>query len=234
MKKNITKLVMSIMLVVMAVLLLNMQVTTRQGVNFKVSVIKIPLYLKVLDFFDRHYNYKNLVAKIIKKSDSPGDRVMKLFNWTSNNIKRAPSGYPIVDDHVWHIIVRGYGTDDQYQDVFTTLCNYAGVDAFFEFIYTKDNTKVISLSFVKLGKAWRVFDAYNGVFLQDKSGKLADLEQIKKKDWLLGGIAKDIEIEYYVPFLDNLPSFERIGLKRANIQSPLNRFLFQVGKWLKK
>ena len=91
-----------------SVVLLNLTVTTRQGKNYEVKVIKMPLYLKLLDFFDRHYNYGFLVKRIVGNSKNKKEAVLKIFEWTNDNLKRSPAGLPSVDDHVWHIIVRGY------------------------------------------------------------------------------------------------------------------------------
>lgn len=234
MKKNIIRFCLVFFLIAGSVTLLNIETTTRQGVNFEVSIIKIPIYLKVLDFFDRNYNYRNIVSKIIKKSDTPEERVMKLFSWTYNNIKRVPEGYPVVDDHVWHIIVRGYGTDDQHQDVFTTLCNYAGIDAFFDFIYSKDKIYMRPLSFVKLNNSWRIFDSYSSLYFRNNIGEIASLEDIKGGDWQVfnaAGLVK--QNSDYAQYFENLPFVKNIGLKRANIQSPLRRLIFEVQKYLK-
>jgi hypothetical protein len=231
MKKAVIKLLIAVLLITCMVMLLNIEVTYRQGINFEVSTVRIPLYLKVLDFFDRHYNYKNLVSKIIKSSDSPEERVIKIFNWTYDNIKRAPDGYPIVDDHVWHIIIRGYGTLDQSNDVFTTLCNYAGVDAFFDFIYSRDKSNMTALSFIKLNHSWRIFDSYNGVYFRNNKGEIASLEDIMRGDWFVfnttGMIKQNSD---YAKYLENLSPIGDIGLKRANIQSPLRRLIFQFKK----
>lgn len=229
MKKNIIRFCLVFFLIAGAVTLLNIETTTRQGVNFEVSVIKIPLYLKVLDFFDRHYNYKNLLRKIIDPSDSQEERVIKIFRWTYNNIKRVPIGYPVIDDHAWHILVRGYGTSDQSQDVFTTLCNYAGIDAFFEFIHTKDDASVKPLSFVRLNNVWIVFDVYDGVYFKNQDGGFASIEQIKNQNWILfDAMGLDKQNLNYAKYLENLPLIKDIGLKRANIQSPFKRLLFEL------
>ena len=46
------------------IVLSNMTVTTKQGINFKISRIEIPLYLKILNFYDRHFNYMWLANRI--------------------------------------------------------------------------------------------------------------------------------------------------------------------------
>lgn len=212
-------------------LLLNCELTYKQGINHQVQTIRIPLYLKVLDFFDRHYNYKNLVAKIIKKYDNQAERVTKIFNWTHSNILKVPRGLPIIDDHVWHIIVRGYGTNDQSCDVFSVLCNYAGVDAFFDFIYTKDKKEVMPLAFVRLEGGWSVFDPYSGVYFENKSGGFASIKQMQDGDAALYSIAvTDKRITDYLKYIANLHFLKDMGFKRANVQSPLRRLLYEVEK----
>lgn len=219
-------------LIIFIVILLNLPVSYRQGVNFKVRNVRIPLYLKVVDFFDRHYNYENLTGKIISASDNKEQRAMKLLVWTQDNIRDVPEGFSIVDDHVWHIIIRGYGTTDQFNDVFTTLCNYAGVDAFFDFIHSKDNNDIMPLSFLKLGNRWCIFDAYNGVYFKNNTGEIASLEDIKRGDWIVFNAAKAIKQNAdYIKHLESIPLITHIGLRRANIQSPLRRLIFQLKSW---
>jgi len=50
---------------IVAVFLLNTDTITQQGSNYKVRAIKIPIYLKLLNFFDRHLNYQWAVAQIV-------------------------------------------------------------------------------------------------------------------------------------------------------------------------
>lgn len=234
MRKEWLKRVVFIFLILFGIIaILNVKVTTREGINYQWQTIEIPLYLKVLDFFDRHYNYKWLVKKITDNSKQEEEKVLKIFEWTHKNIKKVPEGYPVIDDHVWHIIVRGYGADDQSSDVFTTLCNYAGVDAFFSWVYVKDRSSRIPLSFVKVNERWNVFDPYNGVYFKNREKGLASIEDISKGDWLVEGVdnIKKPDIDYTM-YLKNLPSLKEIGLKRANIQSPINRLRYEIKKWL--
>ena len=46
--------------------LLQWPTTTRQGVNWEVSELKIPLYLKTLSFVSRHYEMKYAVKQILQ------------------------------------------------------------------------------------------------------------------------------------------------------------------------
>lgn len=212
---------------------LNIKVTTKQGNDYHVSTIEIPLYLKILDFFDRHYNYVALVKKITKGANTQEEKVIRLFEWTYNNIKPQPQELPVVDDHVWNIIIRGYGAGEQSSDVFTTLCNYAGADAFYDWIKAQDNTKQIALSFVMIDKQWIVFDQYSGNIFITHAGKLASVNDILKGNWrtrnLLYPQRTNID---YSPFFRNMDLVTKIYIRRSRLQSPYRRFVYQIKNWL--
>ena len=260
MKKIWIKRVIVIFIVLIGTIyIVNIPVTIRQCVNYKCRNIEMPLYLKLLDFFDRHYNYKITVKRIINDSMSVAgekkltekEKVLRIFKWTHENIKKTPEGYPIIDDHVWHIIIRSYGEHDQFSDVFTTLCNYIGVDAFFSLLYKENitvslspslqrsnkgkifNNSYISLSFVKINERWNVFDPYNGVYFKNTAGELASIEDIMNRNWLEENIdiTKKSDVDYNI-YLKNLLPIKEMGLERANIQSPLNRLRYEIKKWV--
>ena len=80
-----------------------------------------------------------------------------------NNIRYVPE-MPVIDDHPFHIIIRGYGVNDQFEDIFTLLCNYAGIDAYYEktdFIFR--DLKIDFCSFVKIGNHWTVCNLFHGI-----------------------------------------------------------------------
>lgn len=234
MRNSLRLLIFSSVMVISIISILNIEVTIQQGVNYKLHAVKEPLYLKLLDFFDRHYNYKTLTARIISGTETEQNRIEKILEWTYMNLKRVPEGMPVIDDHVWHIIVRGYGTDDQYSDVFTTLCNYARVDSFFAFVYNQDQTKRIPLSFVKLKRGWCVFDPYYGVYFKNAQDEFASIEEVRSQKVRLIKIENSEQNKLdYAPFIINLPTLKEIGLQRANIQSPLRRLIFEMKKWIK-
>lgn len=206
-----------------------MEVTTKQGVDGRVQAIRIPLYLKILDFYDRHFNYKWLAARIIQDTHGDYEKAMKLFLWTHANIRKAPEGYPIIDDHVWHIIVRGYGVADQSSDVFSTLCNYAGLDAFFMLV----GPRRFPLSFVKLQNKWCIFDPCHGTYFEDSKGDIADIDTLRGASWRAKYLNEKPDLDYAELFR-SLPSIDRMGLTRANVQSPINRLLFEIKNFPQK
>lgn len=216
-------------------LILNLSVTSRQGINYAAKSVRMPLYIKIIEFFDRDYQYKRLVKEVCQGCSRDEDKVLALFKWTHQNIKTdIPETWPIVDDHVWSIIVRGYGARDQLSDVFTVLCNYAGIDAYFDWVYPVNGGRKMPLSFVKIEERWTIFDPYYGSYFKNKNGEIADIEEIKiGSAWSIESLNGESAIDYAVYF-KNFPAVKDIGLLRANIQSPLNRLRFETRKLLNK
>lgn len=220
------------MIIFSAGLFLNMRVTTRKCVNFKCGIVEMPLFLKLLDFYDRHYNYHNLLRTVIPSSATPQEKAMAIFIWTHNNIKRLPDGYPVIDDHVWHIIVRGYGVQDQSADVFVTLCNYSGLDAFYRVIYSKDRQNEIILSFVRFEDGFAVFDTYNGNYFKNNRGSFASVDDIKNNNWIVSAFRSSPQVDYG-RFFESLPADVGSGFSRGKWQHPFNRLIFEVRRWLR-
>lgn len=224
-----------VLILIAGCFLLNIEVTTRQGIDYKVTTLKIPLYLKTLDFYDRHYNYKWLVHEITEGKTGDEEKVMAIFNWSVENIKEQPKELPVVDDHVYHIIVRGYGVGDQFSDVFTTLCNYAGFDAFFYRLYNKEKTSLITFSFVKMCKKWYVFDPRARVYFTKADGSFASVEDIAKGNWEIKSLKENFnksEIQY-ADYFGEILTIDFEGSQRwsrANIQSPIKRFFYGIIK----
>ncbi|MFC1576168.1 transglutaminase-like domain-containing protein [Candidatus Omnitrophota bacterium] len=188
--RTITKRLIAYALIfVIAILVLNFPVTTRQGINGELFIRKIPLYAKIGGFLYRNYQYKELALRITEGNKNDTDKVEAVYNWTTENIKSPPEGFPIVDDHIWDIIVRGYGVRGQKADVFTTLASYAGYEAFWEKLYSSRVDKPLVLSFVRIGNKWHIFDVYNkkafisteGLALPTPSGP-AYVEYLKTMD----------------------------------------------------
>lgn len=224
-----------IFFIVLSIVILNLNVTTRQGINYKVSTLKIPLYLKILDFYDRHFNYKWLVSRITTSDMSDYDRIMDIFNWTVDNLVRQPKELRTVDDHVWHIIVRGYGACDQFADVFSTLCNYAGYDAFFMKLSDKTCGLGAPFAFVNVKSKWYVFDPYNGAYFLRNDKRLASIEDIAAGNWwVYTKLSKSVISKgEYGHYFSNIASIDFKGAhkwSRANMQSPVNRFFYGIFK----
>lgn len=159
-----------------ALLALGARASTRQAVDFVVTTRELPAYLKGLDFVDRDLNYRALARRITAGSATDEARTMAVFQWTRDNIRDVPDWAPLVDDHVWHIIVRGQGTNDQTADVFTTLVAYAGVSAYWVFNRSGRGPRVVSLA--KIDGAWRVFDVHGGRIFRGPAGALMTVDEV--------------------------------------------------------
>ncbi|OGQ14440.1 MAG: hypothetical protein A3B70_02235 [Deltaproteobacteria bacterium RIFCSPHIGHO2_02_FULL_40_11] len=155
MKSKLKFLAFGSALIVLLYTLAQLPTHTKVGINFELHEETLPLYMKATNFLSRHFETKRLALKIIGDLKSPKDKVQAIYEWTTKNIHPTPKGFTIVDDHPLHIAIRGYGEPDQMNDLFSLLCTYAGVDAFF---YDFKPKAAYSLAFVKLDGAWRVFD----------------------------------------------------------------------------
>ena len=225
-KSRYFKLFIFISAALAVILFLNMPVSSLQGINYEVRAIKMPLYIKVMEFFDRDYQYRQIVKGLTYKLDSDEKKVLAMFVWTRKNIRRIPDGFPVVDDHVMNIIIRGYGASDQCADVFATLCNYAGYRARFTTLTAEGKRGKVCLAFVRIKSRWHVFDTYNGVYFRNKSGALAATEDLLAGDWIVQP-QRQIDIDYTIYFNDsNLAVMDKLA--RSNIQSPLRRLLYQL------
>lgn len=201
---------------------------TRQGVNFAVSNCPIPLHVKILDFLHRNIHYRLLAQQITHGLTSDRERVLAAFDWTHRNIRTIPRGWPVVDDHILHIMIRGYGLDDQMADVFCTLATYAGVPAFWKLVRDVPGGSGLILSFAKVDGAWRVFDVAHRVVFTDPNGALLDIKALladptlaEVTDQQAGGIP-------YSQYLANLQPFTVPDVLRAQKQMPIPRLLYEV------
>ena len=234
MKKGYLIPIIVFLLFLCLIALLNKKVTTKHGVDYKVSRMTMPLYLKVLNFYNRHYNYKWLAKRITGHLDTREDKILRLFHWTYETIKPQPEGYPIMDGHPWDVYVRGYGVTDNSYDLFTTLCNYIGADAFFIALYSKDTGKHIQLCFVRIKRGWVMFDPFYGFYFRNNTGGLTTIEEIDEQDWHIVKLAQtDFSEANFEQYFENMPNIEEIGsgFTRANTQSPINRLKFQLQRW---
>lgn len=211
---------------------LNIPVSTSQGIDYKVTRLEIPLYLKVMNFFDRHYSMKWLSNHITSSSQTEEGKIFALFKWTHQTIRPQPKSLPVMDDHVWNVYVRRYGVSDNFHDLFTTLSNYSNTNGFFMGIHSEEAQDEINLSFIQLEKGWVIFDPFNGTYFTNKSGNWATLQDIKNQNWKMATLQKTkLTDMYYKPFLAALSDMQDPKWKRANIQSPINRLTFQIEKW---
>ena len=167
-----------LLLLVVTTGILALPATTRQGINFKVTTYEIPTYVKAIDFLHRHYQYRLLLSRICAGTISEQQCLLALMDWTHNNVRPIPAGWPIVDDHPLHIAIRGYGTDDQMADVFTTLAAYAGIPSFFRFLVDPVSGRRLVLTFARIANRWVALDVERHVVFRGRDGSLASVDDL--------------------------------------------------------
>lgn len=229
MKKTYIKLLSIATALILIICVLNISVVTKQCINGQLSEIKLPLYLKILDFMDRHYNYKNLVVNILAGTRDENDKAVKIFDWVVSHVQKKPRELSVIDDHPLNILIRGYGMQDQLEDIFTILCTYAGLDAIFK-SFKNHSGGVYYVSLIKINGRWRPLSASGGVYAT-RDGAVASVGDILLDRKLLA------------PFISNMPDFEsdtfleeistmdyRPRSMRVVGQSPMGRALFHIKK----
>jgi len=233
-KSNISVFILLIAIGVISSTILNMETSITQGVDGQYGKIRMPLYAKSIAFLSRHYEYTRIAKEITAGGGTEEEKALNILNWTYENIDKDMGNWmPIVDDHILNIIIRGYGTNDQFQDVFTTLCTYSGLPAFWKKIYDKERRTWIPLSFVKIGGRWRVFDAYYNIYFRTRQKEIASVEDIVEDRSIVQDAAIDgLECNGvpYKEFYYNLEPVKAPAVLRAEKQMPIKRVLFELSK----
>ncbi len=215
---------------------LNMKVSIQQGIDGNLRRIEMPLYAKWIGFLARHYEYARLAREITASCRTDEEKALAILKWTNKNIRQEiPKGFSVVDDHILNIIIRGYGSEDQSQDVFTTLCSYSRLTAFWMRIESNDRNVRYPISFVKLDGKWRVFDSYRGIYLKNREGAIASIEDMIQDRSIIEN-AKVDNISYngipYKEFLYNIKPIGPRGTLRPDKQKPMRRILFAIKKMI--
>ena len=229
--------------------LLNKETTGKISINYKVVEYKIPIYLKLSDFFERYYEYKYLVKKINFEHGNKKDIILNTSKWINLNIKKIPKGVDVIDYHPLTIIKRRLGEQDQFNDILSILLVYQDIDSFFIERFKDINHP---LTLFKLNNYWSIIDPYYGYYFINEYQNLASIEELKISDWEIINLKNDKKINptlinnyeeirsSYQKIFNNLPSsieiddthiFERSG--RSYTQKPISRLYYEVYKKFK-
>jgi len=222
-------------LIVLSVALASVPLRTRQGIDGKVSMRFIPLYIKAIEFIDRDFHYRGLIREIMPQAMPEQEKVLALFRWVRENVRTDyPRTWRIIDDHILNIIIRRYGTSDQVADVFTTLCVYGRIDAFWDKLSSDKDRKNLILSFVRIDGSWRVFDVFRGVYFKDQQGRIATIDDILSGKEIVSNEEKGLP-EYEVDYRSYLINRKSVKLEkylRVKRQMPWNRLTYEIKRLL--
>lgn len=231
MKNIYIKLLSIFVALILIASILNIKVSTKQGIDYNVHAIEMPLYLKIMDFVDRHYNYKNIVANILGSTKNDNAKVVSIFNWVISNMHKTFGELPVIDDHPLNILIRGYGTQDQFEDIFTLLCNYAGQEAFFK-LFKNSSGGVYFISFVKIDGKWCPLSAFGGVYAI-KNGVIASVDDILADQNNLSPFSSGLPGFEADTFLEEIRSMDfKSWSVRTRGQSPGGRIMCFVSRML--
>ena len=195
-------------------------VQTRIGVDYEWSERSIHFYEKATNFFSRHFQTRHLVSNLLEEIDYPEEQLQLLFAWSRDHVQSTPPGLPVVDDHVWHILVRGYGATDQRTEAFALLASYAGFPATVTVMRIPGTANGLIVALVKIDQLVHVFDVERGLVFLDEYGQLIDAARLATAPEVVRSITNGIEIagrpyEHYVPSLLNLDlTFNRMELQK--------------------
>ena len=153
-------------------------VTTRFGVDYRWSSRRVTLFEKAVHFLSRDLQTRRLVAELTRGARSTDERLLRLFDWTVVHVRATPPGLPVVDDHPWHIIIRGYGASDQRAEAFALLASHAGFQAGAAPLYVPGTEKRLLVTVVRDGGRTLVFDVNHGVAFRNGRGGLADVREV--------------------------------------------------------
>ena len=209
---------------------------TSQGINYRVQGIRVPLAVKWLELLDRDYWFARLAHEVTAGRPSAEAKALALFEWTTTHIRTdRPADWPIVDDHIWHTVIRGYGTYDQCADVLATLCSYAGLPAAAVRVTAPSKPEVwLTLVMVSWDAAWHPFDPYHRVVVWNGAHHVASLDDIARSPGLLDAASR-VPPFHGVAYRDLLgqarePAPEE--RRRPYQQHPWRRAHYEVMRWL--
>ena len=210
---------------------LNRPTTTLQAIDGRVTAHTIPLYVKAIDFVQRHYQYRLLVSRICGDTEGAACAT-RLFDWTHENIEATPAGWPLIDDHVLNIVIRGHGHDWQRALVFATLSSYAGMRAFIHRIHGPDGRGTLVLTFVEIDDRWIPFDVDHHVTFRARDGRFADVASLVRDPASVDGHTAGILPEgfRYSHFISprTLDPFVPPEWLHAELQNPLLRLEYEI------
>ena len=191
-------------------------VTTRYGINYRWSSRRITLFEKAVHFISRDLQTRRLVAELTRGVERGEPTLIRLFEWTVANVHSTPEGFPVVDDHPLHILLRGYGAEDQRTEAFALLASYAGFPATAVTLRVPGRDAGLIVAAVRAGPRTLIFDVNHGVIFRNEAGRLADLVELSRNPLAVRRAAGNLMVGGvpYARFFEGvdrqIPTFERM------------------------
>jgi hypothetical protein len=201
-------------------------VTTRFAVDYQQASAKIPLYEKALNFISRDLQARRLAREITAGASDPRAKALTVFRWVGARVRKPPSDFPVLDDHLWNVIVRGYGAPDQRTEVYALLATYAGLKAASTALvtYVNDRPRGLMVAVTEFeGRRW-LFDVDNQFLFTRGDGTLAALDDLMADPTLITRVAGELTV-HDVPYLTYFAHLGELtfSFDRIRRQQPLSR-----------
>jgi len=202
-----------------------------EGVDDRVIVHRLSLWEKAARFYLRHVEFERWAREATGGEMDPQRRILMLMDWTIKTVRHIPPDFPLIDDHIAHIVLRRYGNDGQLAEVFTALTTYTGNQGRWEAYRPPGARERVALSFVESDAGWLVFDLWNGGWFETPSGKIATINDFRHPEQLhRRGQAP--EVLNGTPYLDYFRDLDRVwkrSFSRARGQMPWHRLFMELG-----
>ncbi len=170
----------AVLVILVTVHLLSRTTTQLIGVNDKIKIYEIPVYLKLYNFYGRYLNYIHIIDSILKDAKTDVEKVVAITKWVNNNVKKLPTGVDFVDSHPLTIAERRLGRKQQFSDLLSVLLVQADVESFF---WVDSENKDYVLTFFRVDDSWSVVDPYYGLLFINKDRNLSSIEDLKAGNW---------------------------------------------------
>lgn len=206
-------------------------VGTRSGLNYAWSTQQIFLSEKLTHFLSRHFQTRRLAQKVTQGALNNQEKIAKIFEWVTENVRTPPRGFPIVDDHPLHILIRGYGAPDQRTEAFALLASYSGFPSEAVFLGAEGTDRPIVVALVRVGHKTVLVDVQHQFLFRNEEGELADWKELAQNPKLVAAVAKGRQIDgvAYERFYQNLDQLEP-SFVRMELQKPWPRLKNKIGK----
>lgn len=226
------RILISVAAIVAVTIIAQWPVTTRFGVNYAWSSKRIPLYEKAINFISRDLQVRRLTQEITVGATTEEDKLLQIFSWVSANVRPVPDGLTVVDDHPLHILIRGYGADDQRVEAFTLLAGYAGFHAVSVKLLPPGARRNLLLALVRTGGRTLAFDVAHGVQFRNEQGQLADVSELLERPALIQRAAPGLVI-HNVPYEQYVLEFRhaQMAFSRTDAQKVWPRLVQEVSQW---
>lgn len=209
--------------------------TTSVGIDYQVYRKRLPLVEKGIQFLDRHLQTRRLAREITQGAPSDEEKLQRIFAWVSERIRPIPPGFPVVDDHLWNVVIRGYGASDQKTEVFALLASYSGFPSTAVGLRIPESVWTLDLALVRLPEKVAPFDLSNEILFKDEQGRFLSVEEIGQNPRRVATISSGLRFHGfpYQAYLSRLKGLQPSFL-RMEVQKPWPRLREEILQRLKK